>query len=112
MNRWKQKPKPKTMKHIIALLAAIALLSTVAFGQSPTPTPYPVTLLQQPIRIAPLVLAPVDAMAAIQSIVAAKYTVSLNGSTVSVYPPFGSLIVSGDNAGKIQVNLMVRPAAK
>ncbi len=95
------------MKILNTLVAAFAAL-TIAAVADPVVV-QPVVVPPQPTRIAPLILAPADAMTTIAAIRADGNTVSLSGSTVAVNPPYGMLITSGSNAGKIAVLLTVRP---
>lgn len=96
------------MKTRVSLIAAIAALTaTVAFADPVVVQP--LALPPQPVRIAPLVLAPEAALATISQIQADHNTVMLSGSTVTVIPPTGTLVTTGSNAGKISINLWVRP---
>jgi len=72
-------------------------------------TVQPVMVPPQPVRIAPLVLPAADAVTAIAQIKADNCTVLLSGTTVTVMPPYGMLITSGTNAGKIAVVLYPKP---
>jgi len=96
------------MKTLNIIIAATAALTLAAIADPVVVQP--VVVPPQPTRIAPLILAPSDAMTTIAQIQANNNTVSLSGSTVSVNPPYGMLVTTGSNAGKIAVFLSVRPA--
>jgi len=95
------------MKKHIALLAAIAAL-TLAVHADPVVV-QPLAVPPQPVRVAPLVLSATDAVAAIAQIKSDGGKVMLSGSMVAVTPPFGMLITTGTNAGKISVSMLLRP---
>jgi len=95
----------KTINTTLALLfAGVILASAAPLVVTPVVTPTP------PVRIAPMILSAGDAVPVLAQIKAEHNTVSLNGTTVTVFPPTGILITEGANAGKVMVNLVVRPA--
>ena len=100
----------KTIKTTLAALLLIAGTLVTASTQAAPLVVQPVVTPPQPTRIAPMVLPTDAAIAIIAQIKAENNTVSLNGATVSVFPPSAILITEGADAGKVRVNIMVRPA--
>ena len=105
------KPIKTTLAALLVIAGIIAIATPASVGAAPLVV-QPVVLPPQPTRVAPLVLTPTEAIAAITQIRAENNTVSLNGATEAVLPPSAILITEGADAGKVRVMLMVRPAPR
>jgi hypothetical protein len=93
------------MKTLIAIAAALAVLSPCIVNA--TPAPLVVTPLAQPLRIAPMILSPSAALAAVSQVYASGTAVSLSGTLYRVYVPVAQFITTGTNAGMVRMQLMV-----
>lgn len=103
----------KNMKTMLAALLVIAGILAIATPATVGASPLivqPVVVPPAPARIAPLVLTPADAITAIAQIKSENNTVSLDGATVTVFPPTAILITEGVDAGKVRIALMIRPS--